>query len=166
MEKWKAWTLFSEVSSMETFYVPITLVSTSVCILSSWVQLSESTSARGRSEELLHYLFVPRGTCVDVGTCTEGKRFRFGLSILNWCFRFPLDMSPDVCVASPCIGINTGVFPWVTFTYLYKTQNHPCSLVVMLFVCILITCGRRCVWPTTWLRPECSWCSLRFHVTI
>ena len=45
---------FSEASSVETFYVPITLVSTPVWILSSWVQLSESTSARGRSEELLH----------------------------------------------------------------------------------------------------------------
>ena len=41
------------------------------------------TSARGRSEELLHYLFVPRGTCGDVGTCTEGKSIRFGLCILD-----------------------------------------------------------------------------------
>ena len=44
---------FPEVSSVETFYVPITLISTPVWILSSRVQLSESTSARGRSLELL-----------------------------------------------------------------------------------------------------------------
>ena len=44
---------FSDVSSVETFYVPINLVSTSVWILSSWVQLSKSTSAWGRSLELL-----------------------------------------------------------------------------------------------------------------
>jgi len=43
----------SEVSSVETFYVPITLISTPVWILSSRVQLSESTSARVRILELL-----------------------------------------------------------------------------------------------------------------
>jgi len=58
-DDWPSWKSerherFSEVSSVETFHVPITLVSTPVWILSSWVQLSESTSARGRSEELLH----------------------------------------------------------------------------------------------------------------
>jgi len=62
---------------METFYVPITIVSTPVWILSSWVQLSEFTSAQGRSLELLGYLFVPRGACVDVGTFTEGKKVSF-----------------------------------------------------------------------------------------
>ena len=35
----------------------LTLVSTPVLIFSSWVQLSDSTSARGRSEELLLQLF-------------------------------------------------------------------------------------------------------------
>ena len=54
VEKWRAWALFSEISSVEKCYVPITLVSIHVWILWSWVQLSESTSARGRSEKLLH----------------------------------------------------------------------------------------------------------------
>jgi len=70
-------------------FVPITLVSTSVLIFSSWVQLSDSTSARGRSEELLLQLFFSRGTYADVGACLEGKKFSFGFCIfLNSCFRF------------------------------------------------------------------------------
>jgi len=39
-------------------YVSITVVSTPLLIFSSWVQLSDFTSARGRSEELLLQLFV------------------------------------------------------------------------------------------------------------
>ena len=39
-------------------FVSITLVSTPVLIFSSWVQLSECISFRGRSEELLLQLFV------------------------------------------------------------------------------------------------------------
>ena len=45
---------------MENFYVPITLVSTPVWILSSWVQLSESTSARDRNEEFFSLTFCSK----------------------------------------------------------------------------------------------------------
>ena len=39
-------------------FASTTLVSTPVLIFSSWVQLSDSTSARGRSEELIRQLFA------------------------------------------------------------------------------------------------------------
>jgi len=51
---------FCEVSSGEKTFVSLTLISTPVLIFSSWVQLSDSTSARGRSEELRFQLFVSR----------------------------------------------------------------------------------------------------------
>jgi len=53
-------------------FVSITLVSTPILIFSSWVQLSDCTCARGRSEELLQ-LFLSRETYADVGACPEGK---------------------------------------------------------------------------------------------
>jgi len=63
--------------------VSITLVSTPVSIFSSWVQLSDSTSARGRSEELLLQLFVSREACADVGACPEGKSLVLVFVLLN-----------------------------------------------------------------------------------
>jgi len=56
-------------------FVSITFVSTPVLIFSSWVQLSDSTSDRGRSEKLLFQLFFfsSRETYADVGACPEGK---------------------------------------------------------------------------------------------
>jgi len=45
--------------------------------LSSWVQLSESTSARGRSEELFLQQFVSRGTYASFGASAEDKSWIF-----------------------------------------------------------------------------------------
>jgi len=45
---------------VEKFYVPITLVSTPVWILSSCFQLFESTSARDRNGELLSLAFCSK----------------------------------------------------------------------------------------------------------
>ena len=66
-------------------FVWITLVSTRVLIFSSSVQLSEATSPRGRSEELVLQLFVSRGTYAEVGTCREGKG-------LVWVLEFCIDI--------------------------------------------------------------------------
>ena len=63
--------------------VSITLVSTPVLLVSSWVQLSDSTSARGRSEELLLQLFVSRATYADVAACPEGKSLVLIFVFLN-----------------------------------------------------------------------------------
>ena len=52
-------------------FVSITLVSILILIFSSWVQLSDSTSVRGRSEELLFQVFVSGETYADVGACPE-----------------------------------------------------------------------------------------------
>jgi len=52
---------------------------------------------------------VSRETCADLGTCPEGKRFSFGLRIFESTFWFCLNMFPDVCLASPRIGADTGV---------------------------------------------------------
>jgi len=43
-------------------------------------------------------------------------------------------MSPDVCVASPRIGTNTGVFPMSNFHYVVQESKHSCSVIVLLFV--------------------------------
>ena len=59
-----------------------------VLIFSSWVQLSDSTSARGRSEELLLQLFVSRETYADVATCSEGNSLVLVFVFLNCLFRF------------------------------------------------------------------------------
>jgi len=54
-------------------FVSIALVSTPVLVFSSWVQLSDSTSARGRSEELFLQLLFSKQTYADVGACPVGK---------------------------------------------------------------------------------------------
>ena len=54
-------------------FVSVTLVSIRVLIFSLWVQLSDSTSARGRSEDLLLQLFVSTDTHTNVGSCPEDK---------------------------------------------------------------------------------------------
>jgi len=64
-------------------FVSITLGSTPVLIFSSWVQLSEYTSACGRSEELLLQLFVSRETYAVVGACPEGKSLVLVFVFLN-----------------------------------------------------------------------------------
>ena len=63
--------------------VSITLVSTPVLIFPSWVQLSDSNSARGRSEERLLQLCVSRQTHADAGACPEGKSLVLVFVFLN-----------------------------------------------------------------------------------
>jgi len=69
-------------------FVSITPVLTLLLIFSSWVQLSDSTSARGRNEELLLQLFVSRETYADVGACPEGKSLVLVFVFLKLRFRF------------------------------------------------------------------------------
>jgi len=92
----------------EKAFVSHTLLSTPVLIFSSWVQLSDSISARGRSEELLLQLFSFKRDVRRRRGMSGRLKFSFGLCFLNSRFRFS-NMSPDVCLALPQIGADTGV---------------------------------------------------------
>jgi len=73
---WPSWRSESHRRSFPRFslgkaFVSITLVSVPILIFSSWVHISDSTSVRGRSEELLLQVFVSRETYANVGACPE-----------------------------------------------------------------------------------------------
>ena len=110
-------------------FVSITLVSPPVSIFSSWVQLSNSTSARGRSKELLQ-LFVSKEACADVGACPEGKSLVWSLccDIFFFFERVPQRL--------PSAVSNRGWYgctlPWVKCNILYKNQTAMFSYCITL----------------------------------
>jgi hypothetical protein len=111
-------------------FVSITLVSPPVSIFSSWVQLSNSTSARGRSKELLQ-LFVSKEACADVGACPEGKSLVWSLCCCDIFFFFE-----RVLQRLPSAASNRGWYgctlPWVKCNILYKNQTAMFSYCITL----------------------------------
>jgi len=90
-------------------FVSITLVLTAVLIFSSWVQLSDCTICPGkeRGAPSSAVCFQERATRTS-GHVLKVK-FCFGLCIFELTFSCSLNMSPDVCLASPRTGADTVV---------------------------------------------------------